>query len=65
MRCDESHGRDGRVYYDKGMDTLDIWFSDPPEEGFSREISDGIIINIILNQEWLESRYCFYQDRKQ
>lgn len=33
-----------RVYYDKGMDTLDIWFSDPPEEGFSREISDGIII---------------------
>ena len=33
-----------RVFYDKGMDTLEIWFSDPPEEGFSREISDGIII---------------------
>ncbi len=33
-----------RVYYDKEMDTLDIWFEDPPEEGFSREIEDGIIL---------------------
>jgi len=33
-----------KVYYDKGMDTLDIWFNEPPEEGFSREIGDGIIL---------------------
>ena len=33
-----------KVYYDKGMDTLDIWFNEPPEEGFSREIGDGIIV---------------------
>ena len=33
-----------RIYYDKEMDTLDIWFEDPPEEGFSREISDGVIL---------------------
>ncbi len=33
-----------KVYYDKEMDTLDIWFDDPPEEGFSREIGDGIIL---------------------
>ncbi|RZN38129.1 MAG: DUF2283 domain-containing protein [Methanosarcinales archaeon] len=33
-----------RDYYDKGMDTLNIWLSNPPEEGFSREISDRIII---------------------
>jgi len=33
-----------KVYYDKGMDTLDIWFNEPPEEGFSREMGDGIIL---------------------
>ncbi len=33
-----------RVYYDKEMDTLDIWFEDPPGRGFSREIDDGIIL---------------------
>ena len=33
-----------KVYYDKGMDTLDIWLNEPPEEGFSREIGDGIIL---------------------
>ena len=33
-----------KVYYDKEMDTLDIWFDDPPEEGFSREMGDGIIL---------------------
>jgi len=33
-----------RVYYDKEMDTIDVWFDDPPDEGFSREISDGIIV---------------------
>jgi len=33
-----------RVYYDKGVDTLDIWFNEPPEEGFSREMEDGIIV---------------------
>jgi len=32
-----------RIYYDKEVDTLDIWFDEPPEEGFSREINDGII----------------------
>jgi len=38
-----------RVYYNRGMDTIDIWFEDPPEEGFSREISDGIILKYGLN----------------
>jgi len=33
-----------RIYYEKEMDTLDVWFEDPPEEGFSREISDGVIL---------------------
>ena len=33
-----------KVYYDKEMDTLDIWFEDPPEDGFSREIDGGIIL---------------------
>jgi len=33
-----------KVYYDKVMDTLDIWFDEPPEEGFSREVNDGIIL---------------------
>ncbi|HID26934.1 MAG TPA: DUF2283 domain-containing protein, partial [Methanosarcinales archaeon] len=33
-----------KVYYDKEMDTLDIWFDELPEEGFSREINDGIIL---------------------
>jgi len=28
-----------KVYYDREMDTIDIWFDDPPEEVFSREIS--------------------------
>ena len=38
-----------KVYYDKEMDTLDIWFEDPPEEGFSREIEDGIILKYDLS----------------
>jgi len=33
-----------RIYYDKEVDTLDIWFDEPPEEGFSREINNGIIV---------------------
>ena len=33
-----------RVYYDRETDTLDIWFEEPPEEGFSREIDEGIIL---------------------
>ena len=33
-----------RIYYDKEVDTLDIWFDEPPEEGFSREINNGIIL---------------------
>jgi len=33
-----------KVYYDKEMDTIDIWFEDPPEGGYSREVSDGIIL---------------------
>lgn len=33
-----------RVYYDKEMDTLDIWFDEPPQQGFSREIQDGVIL---------------------
>jgi len=32
-----------RVYYDKGVDTLDIWFNEPPEEGFSRERRMGLL----------------------
>jgi uncharacterized protein YuzE len=38
-----------KVYYDKEMDTLDIWFDEPPEEGFSREIGDGIILKYDKN----------------
>ena len=34
------------MYYDREMDTLDIWFKDPPEEGFSREIEDWDHIKI-------------------
>ena len=26
------------------MDTLDMWFDEPPKEGYSREIEDGVII---------------------
>ena len=39
-----------RVYYDEGMDTLDIWFDEPPDEGFSREIEDGIIVKYDKNE---------------
>lgn len=38
-----------RIYYNGEMDTIDIWFEDPLEEGFSREISDGIILKYGLN----------------
>lgn len=38
-----------KVYYDSEMDTLDVWFDEPPEEGFSREIEDGIIIKYDSN----------------
>ena len=34
-----------KVYYDREMDTLDMWFDEPPKEGYSREIEDGLIIN--------------------
>ncbi len=37
-----------RVCYDKEMDTIDIWFDEPPEEGYSREVSDGIILKYDL-----------------
>ena len=33
-----------KVYYDREMDTLDMWFDEPPKEGYSREIEDGVII---------------------
>ena len=33
-----------KVYYDREMDTLDMWFDEPPKEGYSREIEDGLII---------------------
>lgn len=38
-----------KVYYDKKMDTIDLWFDEPPEEGYSRELSDGIILKYNLN----------------
>jgi len=38
-----------RVYYNREMDTLDVWFEGPPEEGFSRGISDGIILKYDLD----------------
>ena len=34
-----------KVYHDREMDTLDMWFDEPPKEGYSREIEDGVIIN--------------------
>jgi uncharacterized protein YuzE len=37
-------GKKIKVFYDSEMDTLDIWFEEPPEEGFSRELDDGIIV---------------------
>ncbi len=40
-----------KVYYDKEMDTIDIWFDEPPEEGYSREVSDGIILKYDLKGE--------------
>ena len=37
-------GKKIKVFYDGETDTLDIWFVEPPEEGFSRELKEGIII---------------------
>ena len=37
-------GKKIKVFYDGETDTLDIWFDEPPEEGFSRELKEGIII---------------------
>jgi len=43
-------GKRVKVYYDSEMDTLDIWFDEPPEEGFSREINEGIIVKYDLEE---------------
>lgn len=37
-----------KVYYDREMDTIDIWFNESPEEGYSREVNDGIILKYDL-----------------
>ena len=43
-------GKKVKVYYDSERDTLDIWLDEPPEEGFSREINEGIIVKYDLEE---------------
>jgi uncharacterized protein YuzE len=43
-------GKKVKVFYDSERDTLDIWFEEPPAEGFSRELSEGIIVKYDSNE---------------
>jgi uncharacterized protein YuzE len=43
-------GKKVKVFYDSEMDTLDIWFEEPPAEGFSRELDEGIIVKYDRNE---------------
>jgi uncharacterized protein YuzE len=43
-------GKKVKVFYDSEMDTLDIWFEEPPAEGFSRELEEGIIVKYDCNE---------------
>lgn len=46
------------------MDTLDIWFEDPPEEGFSREVSDGVILKYDKNGKIVGIEILFLSKQK-
>jgi uncharacterized protein YuzE len=57
-------GKKVKVYYDAEMDTLDIWFDDPPEEGFSREINEGVIVKYDLKGRMVGIEILFLSRQK-
>jgi len=57
-------GKKIKVYYDGERDTLDIWFDEPPEEGFSREINDGIIVKYDLEERVVGIEILFLSKQK-
>jgi len=57
-------GKKMKVYYDGERDTLDIWFDEPPEEGFSREINEGIIVKYDLEERVVGIEILFLSKQK-
>ena len=54
-----------KIYYDSEMDTLDIWFDNPPEKGFSREISDGVILKYNLDGKLIGVEILFLSKQRE
>jgi len=54
-----------KIYYDSEMDTLDIWLDNPPDKGFSREISDGVILKYNLNGELVGVEILFLSKQRE